>query len=508
MRRCKGYQIKKFGGTLQEKSERLQLIQRIEDRLSYLNVFFFFKDIFQGNRREKVNGEADVGNKTWVFSNPMDSEPWGRQQSIIPIELITKYVANGKELKTQVKSLVDLAAQGCLWTRHPSYGLMRGPAFKKALLEAIKANKDDPNVCHTWKFAEGAYKPPGSNKYTGEKLKEGKIDSCSVISFGGLFVLAEPIRAEDVQGNKVRILPRFRMRNIDDSTVGPAALVMPHPDNLQEIDEVVADLHMLVSESIQNHGPLMKQDVDNYANHVFAGNGDVHVDVSGALPKAYPALLRSFPDTGVLRKEGIKFFPSRGEWITDKMKKVMQDEIESKLAEDGGAQEGHTRTWGKSTYESMYNLAYNFANDIAKVMKLPSRYGSSDEVYALGGSTFAKPAEVLCTKAGTAMQCGHADGYIQLATDDVPWVSMLMPISDIAYLRYWAHTHAWHLSPFELARTRTRTHAHIHTLSNHECTCMPDRKLKNHNISFRDSRMHSSGRPVCIHTTHKNPELQ
>jgi hypothetical protein len=124
MRRCKGYQIKKFGGTLQEKSERLQLIQRIEDRLSYLNVFFFFKDIFQGNRREKVNGEADVGNKTWVFSNPMDSEPWGRQQSIIPIELITKYVANGKELKTQVKSLVDLAAQGCLWTRHPSYGLM------------------------------------------------------------------------------------------------------------------------------------------------------------------------------------------------------------------------------------------------------------------------------------------------------------------------------------------------------------------------------------------------
>jgi hypothetical protein len=404
-------------------------------------VFFFFKDIFQGNRREKVNGEADVGNKTWVFSNPMDSEPWGRQQSIIPIELITKYVANGKELKTQVKSLVDLAAQGCLWTRHPSYGLMRGPAFKKALLEAIKANKDDPNVCHTWKFAEGAYKPPGSNKYTGEKLKEGKIDSCSVISFGGLFVLAEPIRAEDVQGNKVRILPRFRMRNIDDSTVGPAALVMPHPDNLQEIDEVVADLHMLVSESIQNHGPLMKQDVDNYANHVFAGNGDVHVDVSGALPKAYPALLRSFPDTGVLRKEGIEFFPSRGEWITDKMKKVMQDEIESKLAEDGGAQEGHTRTWGKSTYESMYNLAYNFANDIAKVMKLPSRYGSSDEVYALGGSTFAKPAEVLCTKAGTAMQCGHADGYIQLATDDVPWVSMLMPISDIAYLRYWAHSH-------------------------------------------------------------------
>jgi hypothetical protein len=89
----------------------------------------------------------------------------------------------------------------------------------------------------------------------------------------------------------------------------------------------------------------------------------------------------------------------------------------------------------------MYNLAYNFANDIAKVMKLPSRYGSSDEVYALGGSTFAKPAEVLCTKAGTAMQCGHADGYIQLATDDVPWVSMLMPISDIAYLRYWAHSH-------------------------------------------------------------------
>ena len=72
----------------------------------------------------------------------------------------------------------------------------------------------------------------------------------------------------------------------------------------------------------------------------------------------------------------------------------------------------------------------------------------------------------------------------------------------------YTHTHAWHLSPFELARTRTRTHARTHNLSNHECTCMPDRKLKNHNISFRNSRMHSSGRPVCIHTTHKNPELQ
>ena len=42
MRRCKGYQIKKFEGTLQLKAERLQLIQRIEDRLSYLNVLFFF----------------------------------------------------------------------------------------------------------------------------------------------------------------------------------------------------------------------------------------------------------------------------------------------------------------------------------------------------------------------------------------------------------------------------------------------------------------------------------
>ncbi len=147
-----------------------------------------------------------------------------------------------------------------------------------------------------------------------------------------------------------------------------------HPDNLQEIDEVVADLHMLLGESIQSHCPLMKQDVDNYAKHVFAENGDVHVDVSGALPKAYPALLRSFPDTGVLRKEDIEFFPSQGKWITDKMKKVMQNEIESKLAEDGGAGEGHTKTRGKRTYESMYILAYNFANDIAKVMKLPSWY--------------------------------------------------------------------------------------------------------------------------------------
>ncbi len=109
----------------------------------------------------------------------------------------------------------------------------------------------------------------------------------------------------------------------------------------------------------------------------------------------------------VLRKDDIKLFPSRGKWIMDKMKKVMQNEIESKLAEDGGAGLGHTKTRGKRTYEPMYTLAYNFADDIAKVIKVPSLYCSSVDVYVLGGSTFAKLAEVICTKAGTAMQCGH-----------------------------------------------------------------------------------------------------
>jgi hypothetical protein len=46
------------------------------------------------------------------------------------------------------------------------------------------------------------------------------------------------------------------------------------------------------------------------------------------------------------------------------------------------------------------------------------------------------------------------------------------------------HTNVWHLSLFELSRTCTRTHAHIRTPSNHECTCMPDQEIKNHNISF------------------------
>jgi hypothetical protein len=66
------------------------------------------------------------------------------------------------------------------------------------------------------------------------------------------------------------------------------------------------------------------------------------------------------------------------------------------------------------------------------------------------------------------------------------------------------HTHAWHLSgTYTHARTRT------HTLSNYECRCMPDRKLKNHTIScpaIPDCT--GSGRAVCIHTTtHKAPLL-
>ena len=125
---------------------------------------------------------------------------------------------------------------------------MRNAEFKKVLLEAIKANKKDPTVCHKWKGGNNCYRPktPALKLFTGEQPVEGKIDSCGVIFFGGLFVIAKKIEAGDVEGKAVRMVPRYRMYKDKDQKVDRAAVVMPHPDNLKEIDDVVGTAYVLM----------------------------------------------------------------------------------------------------------------------------------------------------------------------------------------------------------------------------------------------------------------------
>ena len=435
MRRCRGYQVKKFAGDMQQIAACMQLIRGIEDKLSYLNAFFFFKDIFQGDRRAKASGKKEELGKTFMYTNPADAWPWGRQQSIIPIQLPVKYGEDRKELKNQTYTLLELAKKGILWLHDDNYKLMRNAEFKKALLEAIKANKKDPTVCHKWKGGNDCYKPktPALKSFTGEQPVEGKIDSCGVIFFGGLFVIAKKIEAGDVEGKAVRMVPRYRMYKDKDQKVDRAAVVMPHPDNLKEIDDVVGKLHMLTKENIKQYGPLMKEDVDQYAEKVVGEDGTVQTDVEKALPIAFPALLCSFPATGVLKRDQIQYFPS-GKFVTEAMQAVMDKEIARNFELE------HERSTGVNStnpYEHMYETGYNYANDITTSLGTLPEYGGSDRPQ----DSWANVDSNGRGKQGTPIQVGHIDSHFKMPVDNVPWVSMLMPISDTARLRYWQYSH-------------------------------------------------------------------
>jgi hypothetical protein len=89
------------------------------------------------------------------------------------------------------------------------YRLMQEPVFRRAVLRAIAANKDNSNVCHKWKGKAGSHVPITANlpaTLTGAMQIEGKIDSCGVMYFGGLFILTEEIQPEDVNKLEGKLL--------------------------------------------------------------------------------------------------------------------------------------------------------------------------------------------------------------------------------------------------------------------------------------------------------------
>lgn len=86
---------------------------------------------------------------------------------------------------------------------------MKDPVFRRAVLRAIAANKGDSNVCHKWTGKAGSHQPITTNlpaTLTGEKPMEGKIDSLGVMYFGGLFILTEEIKPEDVNKLEGKLL--------------------------------------------------------------------------------------------------------------------------------------------------------------------------------------------------------------------------------------------------------------------------------------------------------------
>ena len=82
MERNDGYEIKKNAvKNVKALAKRLKAIKEIEDQLSFLNVFIFFQDIFQGNHRVSQHNASDAKKKGYIVSNPMSSsKPWGRHQ--------------------------------------------------------------------------------------------------------------------------------------------------------------------------------------------------------------------------------------------------------------------------------------------------------------------------------------------------------------------------------------------------------------------------------------------
>ena len=147
----KGYEIHDVRDTLEVKQANAhnELIKSIEDRLSVLNVFLFFQNIFQANVRHTRPGKADKLEKVYVRTNPMDKTTWGRQQSKLPMSEPEKYV-NHVLVKNHKWTLVDLALDGTFWEGHEDLQLMARSDFQEALLDAIARNKADANDCSKW----------------------------------------------------------------------------------------------------------------------------------------------------------------------------------------------------------------------------------------------------------------------------------------------------------------------------------------------------------------------
>lgn len=151
---------------------------------------------FKGTEGETSENKEELG-KTYFYTNPACAVLWGRQQSSIPIQLPVKYSEDGKVLERQSYALLEL---------------MQNPGFRKASLDAISANKENPMDFHKWEGGKDCYKPkkPALNSFTCEETKEGKIDSCGVNFFGGLFVITKEIEANDMGCNSIRMVVHVR----------------------------------------------------------------------------------------------------------------------------------------------------------------------------------------------------------------------------------------------------------------------------------------------------------
>jgi len=100
----------------------------------------------------------------------------------------------------------------------------------------------------------------------------------------------------------------------------------------------------------------------------------------------------------------------------------------------------------------MYDVAYAFPNNLREVMGQPGNGALPHNPNSTGQSVVEGVGRGSGLKKGTSNQVGHTDGLLYTADAAIPWVSMLMPISETAWLRYWPYSHYLTLRILELTK--------------------------------------------------------
>jgi hypothetical protein len=130
MRASKGYEYRRSRGCDKLKANRLKLAARIEEGLYLLNVFTNSQDIFQAHKRVADRSSRITPEKSYVYSNPQEPGPWGRQQAKVPINPPLKFDGDGKVVQGHDWTTLELALDGVLWKDCPDFQLMKNEDFQ------------------------------------------------------------------------------------------------------------------------------------------------------------------------------------------------------------------------------------------------------------------------------------------------------------------------------------------------------------------------------------------
>lgn len=130
----------------------------------------------------------------------------------------------------------------------------------------------------------------------------------------------------------------------EDGELEPIAVVMPHPNNFVQLQKLVQSVHALTTEAVKQHGPLAGKDAEMQP-------------AKASLPIPHPALIRSFPSTGVLKREKIKYWG-----VAEEMEAVTEHEIDLNLELTEPAEASEAQ---------MYNVAYCYPNNIRDALGVP-----------------------------------------------------------------------------------------------------------------------------------------